>query len=603
MAALVGAVVASVALGPRALDLLKGAAKKVVGYPAWRQRAAARAEQTPFAGLAASQVGYAPSARKQFSSPRSFRSFDVVSESRGSVVFRGGPPVRAIPTNILGAIRTVWIGDFTAVDEPGRYRIVADDGLSSQPFNVGTGVYDDAVRAVQRALYFQRAFTAIDAAHSGGPWIHASDADRAPAGEAKGWHDAGDFSLYNASTTTTLYWLLETYSDFSPTADDTNIPESGNGVPDLLDEARWGLEWMLSVQGPSGGFRNTTCQEHYGRYGTNRPDRVAPYRSGEVGTIATARAVGTLAYASAIYRSYDPAFAERCLEAARRGYRYLETHRDENTDGPTCPAMRQDGDAQVGRDVRMYAAAGMLLATDEGRFRDDFEANYQEIEGDPSFKRTNGYAALLYLRAAAGDRERRRRIRARLRIHADLARSDGDRHPFQWASRYFWGSIGAGFQRTGAFNAKVCFEDPVRARADCEQVLANVHYALGRNYRRFCYVSGLPGVTHGRVRAFHQWLAALDAKPFLFPGLVAGGPSERPEPDDVSFPHARPAIWGYWGDPAMPRDSSTPLDGRFTDNDSWSTNEVDIEWQGVTLYNLYFAQWWAKNRPGRRAPP
>jgi hypothetical protein len=82
-------------------------------------------------------------------------------------------------------------------------------------------------------------------------------------------------------------------------------------VPDLLNEARWGLQWLLSVQEPDGGFRNTTCQERYGPYGTNRPERMSPYHAGEVGTIATGRAVGTLAFASVLYCSRDAAFAEQ----------------------------------------------------------------------------------------------------------------------------------------------------------------------------------------------------------------------------------------------------------------------------------------------------
>jgi len=598
LAGLAALAIASSSVGAPVVDRLKAVARKVLGYPAWSRRAAARSEEPPFGRLAASQVGYAPSMQKQFSSPRSFTSFAVVREPDGSVAMRGGPPVRAIRSDVMGAKETAWVGDFTPLASAGRYRIVADNGLSSHPFDVGADVFDGAVRAVQRALYFQRAFTAIEAAHAEGPWTHASDADKAPPGESRGWHDAGDFSIYNASATTALFWILEAYSDFSPAADDTNIPESGNGVPDLLDEARWELEWMLSVQDPSGGFRNTTCQEHYGRYGTNTPDNVPRYRAGEPGTIATARAVGTLAYAASVYRPHDPAFAERCLQAARAGYRYLEAHPGENTDGPTCPAFRQDGNVQVGRDVRMYAAAGMLLATGEGRFREDFEESFEDVWGDPSYLRTNGYAALLYLRAPAGHPARKHLIRQRLRAHAGLARSDGERHPFQWATRYVWGSIGAGFQRSGAFSVKACLEDPAGAPADCEQALANVHYALGRNYYQLCYVSGLGGVTRGRARAFHHWLATLDATPFLFPGMVAGGPMEAPVPADASVPHARPIpIWGYWGDPALPRDASTPLDGRYTDNDSWSTNEIDVEWQGVTLYSLYFAQWWAKGRP------
>jgi hypothetical protein len=154
----------------------------------------------------------------------------------------------------------------------------------------------------------------------------------------------------------------------------------------------------------------------------------------------------------------------------------------------------------------------------------------------------------------------------------------------------------------GLQSAQACLDDPVAAIADCEQVLANVHHVLGRNYQQLAYVSGLPRVTCGQTHAFHHWLAALDARPFLFPGLVAGGAIAAPEPGDIAAPHGRPIpIWGYWGAPAMPRSTSTPLEGRYTDNDSWSTNELDIDWQGVTLYNLYLARWWAA-RAQRRAP-
>jgi endoglucanase len=579
------------------LTPLKQAVNQLRGYPSWHQRAALGPEAPPFRGLAASQVGYGPSMVKQFSSPSRFASFQVVSAS-GAVVFRGGPPVREVSTDALGDVRTVWVGDFTTFRASGRYRIVGDNGLSSYPFDIGPEVFDPVVRAVQRAFYYQRAFTAIDAKHAQGPWAHASDAALAPPGVVKGWHDAGDFSIYSASTNSALFWLLSAAADFSPREDDTGIPESGNGVPDLLDEARWGLEWLLSVQEPSGGFRNTTCQERYGPYGTNWPERMPPYRAGEVGTIATGRAVGTLAFASVVYRPHDAAFAERMLAAARAGYRFLRERPAESSDGPTCPAFRQDGDAGAGRDVRMYAAAGLLLATGDRRLRMDFEENYQPLQNDPSYLRSNVYAALLYLRASAGDPQRQLAIRDDLRRRAAEVRLDGARHPFQWAGRTFWGAIAAGFQRTAGFSAQICLADPVGAAADCEQAMANVHHALGRNYQQIAYVSGLPGVTRARTRAFHHWLAALNAKPFLFPGLVAAGPNAAPHPDDISLPHARPIpVWGYWGDPAMPRDVSTPLEGRYTDNDSWSTNELDVDWQGVALYNFYLARWWASRPP------
>jgi endoglucanase len=593
------AAVTLAALGA-ASGLAGRAAKSVLGHWNGRKRLATRAVEAPFSHLAASQIGYGPSMAKQFSAPREFGGFRVVSERDGRVAFVGGGPVRKVRTDILGAIDTVWIGDFSPLTTPGRYRIVADDGAASFPFDIGPDVFDPAVRAVQRWYYYQRAFTAIDAKHAEGPWTHPSDASKAPAGVRMGWHDAGDFSLYSPSANTALFWLLEAYSDFAPPADDTNIPESGNGVPDLLDETRWGLEWLLSVQDVSGGFRNTTCLERYGAYGTNTPDNVSQYKAGEVGTLATARAVGNLAYASAIFRRFDAAFADRCLKAARDGYRYLREHWKENTDGPTCPVHRADGSEEIGRQVRMFAAAGMLLATSQSRFRDDFEESYAELDYDPSFWRMNGFAAQLYLRAAAGDPARKVHIRERLRLLSDRARDDGEKHPFQFASRSHWGTIGAGFTRVGSYNVKRCLEDPLGAARDCEQALANVHYTFGRNYLQLCYVSGLAGVTRGRTYAFHHWLATLRAQPYCFPGMVAGGPNAGPEPADQSKPHGWPIpAWGYWGDPAFPRDADTPPDGRYTDNDSWSTNEVSVDWQGSSLYNLYFAQWLAKRSSPR----
>jgi hypothetical protein len=185
-------------------------------------------------------------------------------------------------------------------------------------------------------------------------------------------------------------------------------------------------------------------------------------------------------------------------------------------------------------------------------------------------------------------------LRDLFHARASVARTDAAAHPFEWSGRYVWGSIADGLLRSDSLNARICVESRATASDDCAQALANLHYVLGRNIRHVCYVSGLPGVAHARVRSFHHWLAALRAEPLLFPGLVAGGPMLDPVHGDLSWPAARPLpIWGYWGDPALPRDESTPIDGRYTDNDSWSTNESDVEWQAAALYALYFARWWS----------
>lgn len=580
-----------------AVPAVKATLVAKLAWPARLARASAPRPAAPLAALAATQVGFPPSSRKAFTADRPFAAFSLVDHQTGVVAWRSTTPPRLVARESPDHGARAWIGDFGAFATPGRYRLVTDAGAASYPFDIATTVFDPAVRATQRVFYYQRAFTAIHAPYAEGPWVHASDAPLAPPGIRRGWHDAGDFSLYNMTTVSSLFWLLEAFSDFAPTDDHTNIPESGNGVPDLLDEARWGLDWLQSTQVETGAFRHSTCLTTYDAYGRNPIERTRRYVHGETGTIATARAVGVLAYASVVYAAFDATFARAARDAAGRGWRYLETRPDEHSDGATCAAYRQDGDAAAGRAARMFAAAGLLVATGEPRFRAAFEAHLVALDRDPSPYRFGAYASLLYRRAAAADDARRMAIDTALAQRAAEALADAEAHPFGWTGRYVWGSIAIGFERAGGFLVRHCLDAPDTARRSCQRAVANLDYLFGRNSLRFVYMSGLPGVTHARQHAFHHWLASLRATPFVFPGAVAGGPNAHPPPEDGSRPLAWPRpVWGYWGDPAMPRSPATSLDGRYTDNDSWSTNELAIAWQAVTLYNLYFGQW-AARRP------
>ena len=353
----------------------------------------------------------------------------------------------------------------------------------------------------------------------------------------------------------------------------------------------------LGPGGVPGGFRNTTCQDRYGPYGTNAPGASRP-----TGTARWARSPrpapsGLSPTPPPSSGASTPSSPPICLEAARRGESYLRAHPAEASDGPSCPAYRADGNrrwAGTPHVRRGGAPAGHVRAP---RSREDFERSYVELDYDPSYHHFNGFAAQLYLRAAAGDPARKRHpssdsVSTPTGPGPTAASRSGGRPATHW------GSIGAAFVRTDAYSIQLCLADRVRFAADCEQALANVHYVLGRNYLHFCYVSGLPGVSHGRQWAFHHWLATLRAEPHDFPGMVAGGPNAAPEPTDGSKPWARPIpIWGYWGDPAFPRDATTPFEARFTDNDSWSTNEISLDWQAAALYGFQFARWMARTAP------
>lgn len=554
--------------------------------------------------IAVSQIGFAPQMKKQFSSPVEFSSFEVKRVSDGATVFTGSGVVRVDSDAIIDG--TVWIGDFSALTTPGRYKIVAG-GKESYPFDIRQEAFDQATRAVQRFFYYQRAFTAIEQQYAEGPWFRPSDADKAPPGVVKGWHDAGDLTVYNATMTQSLYWFMETWLDFRPTDDATNIPESGNGIPDLLDEARWGLEWVLSMQEPAGGFwSNTTAANGSNSYvyGLTFPHTVDPY----INTVppcvqATAKAVAVLAYASSVYRPFSPTFADSCLAAARRGWNWIQANPNATNDGSPNGGLyfnnySQGNDNALLRSNKAWAAASMLYATGESQFVSAFEANYDRVPTIGSYSRSEAFAASMYLRATTGTTpQRKNEIKREIFALADQHRREADEHPFQFATAYYWGSTSNGMHMSGNFFWKAYLLDSTRL-ADRYQALQNIDYIFGRNYLNQCYVSGIDGVSKPRLRGFHHWMKALNATPWHFPGALAGGPNQSPDGNDRSYPDTRPyPIWGYWGDTSNPKEGRVPVDGRFTDNDSWSTNEIVVNWNAPLLYNLYGAKALAAGGP------
>ena len=169
----------------------------------------------------------------------------------------------------------VWQVDITDLRKPGTYKIVSD-GAESDPFQVGEHLYDLAVTAGLKSFYFQRTRTALPAPYAtweGNSYIRKAashvhedvgwDLLDYPEKKRKwkvegGWFDAGNFDMYVPSTAPAAESLLAAY-EWAPEHfkdKQLNIPESGNGIPDILDEARWGLIWILSVQEQdTGAFR------------------------------------------------------------------------------------------------------------------------------------------------------------------------------------------------------------------------------------------------------------------------------------------------------------------------------------------------------------
>lgn len=145
----------------------------------------------------------------------------------------------------------------------------------------------------------------------------------------KGWFDAGNFDMYIDSTGISAQILLIAYAMAPERFKDgeQNIPESGNKVPDILDEVTWGLDWIMSMQQKDGGFRHSEAVHGWTSPIAADEDKTVRWIRPE-STSSTAKAVAVLAMASVIYKDFPQysAIAQKYEEAAKLGWAWMKKH-------------------------------------------------------------------------------------------------------------------------------------------------------------------------------------------------------------------------------------------------------------------------------------
>ena len=142
-----------------------------------------------------------------------------------------------------------WTFDFSRITNSGRYAVVAGDGktaVSSPPFNLRADLLrQEAAELGYRFFYFQRCGTAVPGFHAA---CHLDDA-RLPDGTHRdlsgGWHDAGDYNKYCGFTPESVYALAVAYHRQPRLFQQWD--RDHNGIPDIVDEARWGAEYLVKL--------------------------------------------------------------------------------------------------------------------------------------------------------------------------------------------------------------------------------------------------------------------------------------------------------------------------------------------------------------------
>ena len=180
----------------------------------------------------------------------------------------------------------VYWFDFSTVTTDGSYYIFdPTNNVGSYRFEINNCVYADVLKVAMRSYYYQRCGTAkqypfVDNGYADGECHVGAQKDRdcrlynnANISTSKdlsgGWHDAGDYNKYVNFAGPAVVNLLLAYEQ-NPTVwfDNYGIPEYGNGIPDILDEIKYEVDWLLKMQNSNG---SVLCMVGTPTYGSVSP--------------------------------------------------------------------------------------------------------------------------------------------------------------------------------------------------------------------------------------------------------------------------------------------------------------------------------------------
>ncbi len=280
--------------------------------------------------------------------------------------------------------------DFSKLSKAGTYQAYMGDQPIGHPIIVDDKAYEEITKASLKFFYFQRAsielteeFAGKYARPAGHPdtevKYHPStgiDDNVATFNGSKGWYDAGDYGKYIVNSGITTYTLLQLYKlnqEYFKKLN-LNIPESTNDVPDILDEIRWNLEWMLTMQDQDGGvFHKLTTKMFCGEAMPHK-DTAPRYAIGK-STSATWNFTAVMALAADIYKPYDPEFAEKCVRAAEKAYYWGIVNPRELFEQPSGVNTGTYSDNSP-TDERVWAAAELYRVSKN----EDIKATMQEVK-------------------------------------------------------------------------------------------------------------------------------------------------------------------------------------------------------------------------------
>ncbi len=552
--------------------------------------------QQPSEDIRLNQLGFYPQAEKVAV---------VVGENGGEQFFIKTPDrITTLFTGKLSAVkpaefskRSTRVADFSDFKKAGTFVLEIPGVGQSYAFEIKPQVHREVAAAAIKGFYFQRVSTDLPQTYAG-QWqrkaghpdtqvqVHPSAAsEQRPAGTIiagpGGWYDAGDYNKYIVNSGITMGTLLAAYEDFPAyfKDQDLNIPESGNAVPDLLDEVLWNLRWMLTMQDHDGGVYHKLTTAAF--EGMVMPEDGHDQRYVvQKGTAAALDFAAVMAQASRIYKAYDqefPGLADSCLTAATRAWEWAQQHPAVVYDQEAMNQKHKPevttgayGDKEF-KDEFIWAAAELYITTQEQAYYTAVKMLPDQEMPLPSWAQVRllGYYTLLRHSKALTPVAKKDlpELQKRMISFADQLMEGAAQRAYRTVmgkteKDYIWGSSAvAANQGIALLQAYKLTND----RKYLQAALSNLDYLLGRNATGYSFVTGYGDKP---IMNPHHRPSVADEIAEPVPGLLSGGPNANAPRQDKCTTYA-----------------STFADETFTDHDcSYASNEIAINWNAPLVY-------------------
>lgn len=544
-------------------------------------------DDAPTEDIRINHLGYLPFRVKKFVVVNSEATQFEVLNSKGIKVFEGQLQDKG---EWASSGEQVKVGDFSELEEAGPdFRIFIEGTGISYPFDIGHNVFDEAGKASLKSYYFQRNSMPIEeryggkfARPAGHPddtvYYHPSSGRSTGFKSSKyGWYDAGDYGKYVVNTGVSAGTMLALYERFPTVFPDAslNIPESGNGKSDLLDEIKFELDWFITMQDDDGGVFTKVTTKNFVGFVMPHETHEDRYFIGK-STAASLNYAALLAMASRIYQDTDPEFAQAILPMAVNAWDWAVKHPEEYYSNPEDIFTGGYGDRNLSQEW-FWAAAELYITTGDAQYFEPISDKLDQIEFNiggswANYQDKIGYFSLLTEKSPLADAGKAE-IKSSLIHLSDSLGAVLESAPYQIPiDQFVWGS------NSDILNAAIIFANAFIETGEPKYLnwaIETIDYVLGKNATGYSFLTGFGDK---QVMHIHHRPSGADGIEDPVPGFVAGGPNlgmqDRNDlgggvvyPDTV---HAAKAFIDAQG--------------------SYASNEICLNWNAPMVYMFGFLE-------------